>query len=161
MTITGGTALASDDIDRMVKDAEQYADEDRQRREAAETRNQGDQLVHQTEKLLTEQAEQLSDDERTQIESALGELRSTLENQSAAADEIRSKMEAVITASQALAQRIYQQARRAAGGRGVVRPPTTRTSSKPRSSMRARRSRPDGLLHRTADGERRTAVSDE
>jgi molecular chaperone DnaK len=110
MTITGGTALASDEIDRMVKDAEQHAEEDRQRREAAETRNQGDQLVHQTEKLLTEQAEQLSDDERTQIESALGELRTTLEDQSAAADEIRSKMEAVITASQALAQRIYQQA---------------------------------------------------
>ena len=110
MTITGGTALAGDEIDRMVKDAEQHAEEDRQRREAAETRNQGDQLVHQTEKLLTEQAEQLSDDERTQIESALGELRSTLEDQTAAADEIRSKMEAVITASQALAQRIYQQA---------------------------------------------------
>ncbi|HEX2370448.1 MAG TPA: molecular chaperone DnaK [Acidimicrobiia bacterium] len=110
MTITGGTALASDDIDRMVKDAEQHAEEDRQRREAAETRNQGDQLVHQTEKLLTEQAEQLSEDERAQIESALGELRSILENQSAAAEEIRSKMEAVITASQALAQRIYQQA---------------------------------------------------
>jgi molecular chaperone DnaK len=110
MTITGGTALASDEIDRMVKDAEQHAEEDRQRREAAETRNQGDQLVHQTEKLLTEQAEQLSDDERTQIETALGELRSTLEDQTAAADEIRSKMEAVITASQALAQRIYQQA---------------------------------------------------
>ena len=110
MTITGGTALANDDIDRMVKDAEQHADEDRQRRETAETRNQGDQLVHQTEKLLTEQAEQLNDDERTQIESALGELRSTLENQTAAADEIRPKMEAVITASQALAQRIYQQA---------------------------------------------------
>ncbi len=110
MTITGGTALANDDIDRMVKDAEQHAEEDRQRREAAETRNQGDQLVHQTEKLLTEQAEQLSDDERSQIESALGELRSTLENQSSAAEEIRSKMEAVITASQALAQRIYQQA---------------------------------------------------
>ena len=54
--------------------------------------------------------QQLSDDERSQIESALGELRSTLENQSSAAEEIRSKMEAVITASQALAQRIYQQA---------------------------------------------------
>ena len=82
MTITGGTALADDEIDRMVKDAEQYAEEDRQRREAAETRNQGDQLVHQTEKLLTEQAEQLSDDERTQIESALKDLRTTLEDQS-------------------------------------------------------------------------------
>ncbi len=110
MTITGGTALAGDEIDRMVKDAEQYAEEDRQRREAAETRNQGDQLVHQTDKLLTEQAEQLSDDERSAIESALKDLRTTLEDQSVAADEIRSKMEAVITASQALAQRIYQQA---------------------------------------------------
>ena len=110
MTITGGTALAGDEIDRMVKDAEQYAEEDRQRREAAETRNQGDQLVHQTDKLLTEQAEQLSDDERSAIESALKDLRTTLEDQSVAADEIRSKMEAVISASQALAQRIYQQA---------------------------------------------------
>ena len=72
MTITGGTALAQDDIDRMVKDAEAYAEEDAKRREAVETRNQADQLVHQTDKLLEEQAENMTDEEKSGVETALG-----------------------------------------------------------------------------------------
>jgi molecular chaperone DnaK len=110
MTITGGTALAQDDIDRMVKDAEAYAEEDAKRREAVETRNQADQLVHQTEKLLEEQADNMNDEEKSGVETALGALRLTLENESAETSEIRSKMDELIQASQAMATRLYEQA---------------------------------------------------
>jgi molecular chaperone DnaK len=109
MTITGGTALAADDIDRMIHDAEQYADEDRKLREAAETRNQADQLAHQTDTLLKEQADQLTDDEKSAITSALGELRTALDDTSSTTETLRSKIDALVTASQALAQRLYQQ----------------------------------------------------
>jgi molecular chaperone DnaK len=109
MTITGGTALAQDDIDRMIKDAEAYAEEDAKRREAVETRNQADQLVHQTEKLLEEQAENMTDDEKSGVETALGALRLSLENQEAETTEIRSRMDELVKASQAMATRLYQQ----------------------------------------------------
>ncbi len=126
MTITGGTALAQDDIDRMVKDAEAYAEEDAKRREAVETRNQADQLVHQTEKLLEEQAENMNDEEKSGVETALGALRLTLENESAETGEIRSKMDELIQASQAMATRLYEQAAQqsqaAAGGEGEASP---------------------------------------
>jgi molecular chaperone DnaK len=124
MTITGGTALAQDDIDRMVKDAEAYAEEDAKRREAVETRNQADQLVHQTEKLLEEQAENMNDEEKSGVETALGALRLTLENENAETGEIRSKMDELIKASQAMATRLYEQAAQqsqaAAGGEDAV-----------------------------------------
>ena len=110
MTITGGTALAQDDVDRMVKDAEAYAEEDAKRREAVETRNQADQLVHQTEKLLEEQAENMNDDEKSAVETALGALRLTLESETSETGEIRSKMDELIQASQAMATRLYEQA---------------------------------------------------
>ncbi|HET9204239.1 MAG TPA: molecular chaperone DnaK [Acidimicrobiia bacterium] len=109
MTITGGTALAQDDIDRMIKDAEAYAEEDAKRREAVETRNQADQLVHQTEKLLEEQGENMTDEEKSSVDTALGALRLTLENQDAEASQIRSSMDELVTASQAMATRLYQQ----------------------------------------------------
>ena len=110
MTITGGTALAQDDVDRMVKDAEAYAEEDAKRREAVETRNQADQLVHQTEKLLEEQAENMNDEEKSAVETALGALRLTLESETSETVEIRSKMDELIQASQAMATRLYEQA---------------------------------------------------
>jgi molecular chaperone DnaK len=110
MTITGGSALAQDDIDRMVKDAEAYAEEDARRREAVETRNQADQLVHQTEKLVEEQAENMTEDEKSGVETALAGLKLALENESAETGELRSKMDEVIQASQAMATRLYQQA---------------------------------------------------
>jgi molecular chaperone DnaK len=106
MTITGGTALASDEIDRMVKDAEAY----RLKRELAEARNQADQIAHQTDKLLKEQEEQLLEDEKSSIESALAELKTVAENEASTAEQIRTQIEAVLTASQALAQRLYAQA---------------------------------------------------
>jgi molecular chaperone DnaK len=110
MTITGGTALAENDIERMVKDAEAYAEEDRKKRELAEARNQADQIAHQTDKLLKEQEEQLTEDEKSSIESALAELKTTAENEASTTEEITSQIEAVLSASQALAQRLYAQA---------------------------------------------------
>ncbi len=110
MTITGGTALAQDDIDRMVKDAEAYAEEDAKRREAVETRNQAEQLVHQTDKLLEESGEQMTDEERSSVEVAKTALNEVLEDSEAGTDAIRSKMDELIQASQAMATRLYQQA---------------------------------------------------
>jgi molecular chaperone DnaK len=118
MTITGGTALGKDDIDRMVKEAEAHADEDRKRREEAETRNNADSLVFQTEKLLKEQADKVSAEDRSKIESALGELKTALAGEDI--DAVRQKHDALLAASQEFAQRLYQsaQAQQAASGGG-------------------------------------------
>jgi molecular chaperone DnaK len=110
MTITGGTALAKDDINRMVEDAEAYAEEDAERREAVETRNQADQLVHQTDKLLEEQGEQMTDEEKASVEAALASLKETLDDENAGTEALRSTMDELIQASQAMATRLYQQA---------------------------------------------------
>ncbi|MDP9021146.1 MAG: molecular chaperone DnaK [Actinomycetota bacterium] len=118
MTITGGSALPRDDIDRMVRDAEQYAEEDRRRREAAEARNAGDQLVYQTEKLLREHGDKVPADAKARAESAIGDLREALKGDDTGA--IRSKTEALAQASQQLGQAIYEasgaEAGAAAGG---------------------------------------------
>ncbi len=110
MTITGGTALSSEEIERMIKDAEAHAEEDRKRRERVETRNQADQLVHQTEKLLSEQGDQMTDEEKASVERALAELKELVEDEKAETEALRSKMDALIQASQAMAQRLYAQA---------------------------------------------------
>jgi molecular chaperone DnaK len=110
MTITGGSALAEGEIDRMIKDAEAYAEEDAKRREAVETRNQADQLVHQTDKLVEEQGDQMTDDEKDGIASALTALKEALADESTETSEIRSRMDSLISASQAMATRLYQQA---------------------------------------------------
>ncbi|HUF15808.1 MAG TPA: molecular chaperone DnaK [Acidimicrobiia bacterium] len=110
MTITGGTALAQDDIDRMVKDAEAYAEEDAKRREAVETRNQAEQLVHQTDRLIEESGEQMTDEEKTSVEEARTALNEVLGDAEADTEAIRSKMDQLVQASQAMATRLYQQA---------------------------------------------------
>lgn len=110
MTITGGTALAKDDIDRMVEDAEAYAEEDAKRREDVETRNQADQLVHQTDKLLEEQGEQMTEDEKSSVKTALTALKETLGDENAETEALRSNMDELIQTSQAMATRLYQQA---------------------------------------------------
>src|SRR5204863_770220 len=70
MTITGGTALSKDEIEKMMKEAEAHAEEDKKRREVAEVRNNADSLVYQTERLLKDQADKVSADDRTKIEAA-------------------------------------------------------------------------------------------
>lgn len=116
MTITGGTALPRDEIDRMVHGAEQHAEEDRRRREAAEARNQADQLAYQTDRLLKEHGEQLPADLKARVESAVGELREALKGDDIG--QIRAKSDAVMAVSQEIGQAIYaasQQAGAAAG----------------------------------------------
>ncbi len=108
MTITGGTALSKDDIDTMVKEAEAHAEEDRQRREEAETRNNADSLVFQTEKLLKEQADNVSDDERQKIEEKLKALKDALAGSDIEA--VKRGHEELLASSQEFAQRLYQQA---------------------------------------------------
>ncbi|HEX6302176.1 MAG TPA: molecular chaperone DnaK [Acidimicrobiia bacterium] len=110
MTITGGTALAQDDIDRMVRDAESYAEEDAKRREAVETRNQAEQLVNQTDKLIEESGEQMTDDEKSSVEAAKSALDEVLADSDAETEDIRAKMDELVSASQAMATRLYQQA---------------------------------------------------
>ncbi|MEA1902939.1 MAG: molecular chaperone DnaK [Actinomycetota bacterium] len=119
MTITGGTALARDDIDRMIDDAEAYAEEDANRRAAVETHNQADQLVHQTEKLIEESGDQMTEDEKASVESATAALKEVLGNEESETEEVRSKMDELIQASQAMATRLYQQAAEAQASEGV------------------------------------------
>jgi molecular chaperone DnaK len=105
MTITGGTALGKDEIDRMMKDAEAHAEEDRQRREEAEVRNNADSLVFQTERMLADNGDKVEPAERERIESALKALKDALAGPDIAA--VRTAHEALITASQEFAQRLY------------------------------------------------------
>ena len=108
MTITGGAALADDEIDRMVKDAEQYAEEDVSRRELAETRNQADQVVNQTDKLIEEHADKLDEAEIEAINAAVAELKTTSEDESSSVGDLRSKIDATIQATQVIASKIYE-----------------------------------------------------
>ncbi|MGH3908720.1 MAG: molecular chaperone DnaK [Pseudonocardiaceae bacterium] len=105
MTITGGSALPKDDIDRMMRDAEEHAEEDRQRREEAETRNQAESLVYQTEKFVKENDEKLPSDVKDKVNAALGEAQEALKGTDTEA--IRAAMEKLATESQALGQALY------------------------------------------------------
>ncbi|MGH3846621.1 MAG: Hsp70 family protein, partial [Pseudonocardiaceae bacterium] len=105
MTITGGSALPKDDIDRMMRDAEEHAEEDRQRREEAETRNQAESLVYQTEKFIKDNDEKLPSDVKDKVNAALGDAQEALKGTDTAA--IRAAMEKLATESQALGQAMY------------------------------------------------------
>ena len=107
MTITGGTALSQDEIERMVEDAERYADEDRQRRDLADARNRADQVLNQTAKLLEDHGDKLDDDERSAIDDTVAALRSVSEDEAASADDIQSAIDALFQASAVLAQKMY------------------------------------------------------
>jgi molecular chaperone DnaK len=114
MTITGQSSLAKDDIDRMVKDAEAHAEDDRRRREEAEVRNNADTLVYQTEKLLKDQGDKFEGDEKEKVESALSALKESLAGSDL--ESIKSSTEALLTASQSFSQRLYEEASKADAG---------------------------------------------
>jgi molecular chaperone DnaK len=116
MTITGQSALNRDEIDRMMRDAEAHAEEDRKRREEAEVRNNADTLVYQTEKLLREQGEKASPEDKSAIEGALKEVKDALGGTDV--DAIKRAHESLIAASQNFASRLYQQAAAQAQGQG-------------------------------------------
>jgi len=105
MTVTGGSALGKDDIDRMMKDAEAHAEEDRKRREAVEMRNEADALAFRTEKLLAENAEVLSDDVKKPVEESLAKLKETLTGDDN--DAVKAAVEDLNTKASAMGQAMY------------------------------------------------------
>ncbi|OXM58223.1 molecular chaperone DnaK [Amycolatopsis thailandensis] len=114
MTITGGSALPKDDIERMVKDAEAHAEEDKQRREEAETRNQAETLVYQTEKFVKDNEDKLPDELKGKVKSAIDEANEALKGTDSA--KIRESIEKLNTASQELGTALYANATPGAEG---------------------------------------------
>jgi len=108
ITITGQSSLDQDSIDQMIRDAEAHAEEDSRRREEAEIRNSADTLVYQTEKLLSEHADKITDDERADVEAKMAELKTALEGSDLEA--IKGATESLMTASQQFSQRLYENA---------------------------------------------------
>ncbi|AHE26650.1 hsp70 family protein [Burkholderia pseudomallei NCTC 13178] len=107
ITIKANSGLSEAEIEKMVKDAEANAAEDHKLRELAESRNQGDALVHSTKKALTEYGDKLEAGEKEKIEAALKELEDVLKNASSDKAAIDAKVEAVATASQKLGEKMY------------------------------------------------------
>ena len=105
MTITGGSALPKEDIDRMVKEAEAHAAEDKKRREEAETRNQAEGLVYSTEKVLAENGDKVPDDVRSQVQTAVGELKTALEGTDV--EQVKAKQAALSAVAQKIGEAIY------------------------------------------------------
>jgi molecular chaperone DnaK len=119
MTISGGSALGKDEIDRMIKEAEQYAAEDAARREAVETRNQAESLLYTTEKFLTDNGEKIPDEVKTEVQADLDALKKTLENADASKDEIQAGVTKLGESSQKMGAAMYAAAeaeQAAAGG---------------------------------------------
>ncbi len=108
MTITGQSSLPRDDIERMIKDAEAHADDDRRRKEEAEIRNNADSLVYRTEKLLKDEGEKFTGDEKDKVEAGVKSVKDALAGSDLEA--IRKSTEELLTASQSFAQRLYEQA---------------------------------------------------
>jgi molecular chaperone DnaK len=129
MTITGGTALGKDEIDRMMKDAAKFAEEDRKRRETAEARNAADQLTYQVDKALVEYGDKIPADDREAVTKANDELKEALKGDDV--DRIRSQTETVMQAFQRIGQAMYsqQQATSAASGTGSEAAPDGGASS--------------------------------
>ncbi|MFH7323101.1 molecular chaperone DnaK [Aeromicrobium sp. JJY06] len=117
MTITGGSALSKDDIDKMVKDAEQYAEEDRKRRESVEVRNQAETLVHSTEKFLAENGDKVGDDVKTEVQADVDALKSALEGDDT--DAIQAAVTKLGTSSSKMGEAMYAAAAAEAGAEGA------------------------------------------
>jgi molecular chaperone DnaK len=107
MTITGGTALSKDDIDKMVADAEKFASEDHRRREAAEARNAGDQIAYQVDRSLEEWGDKVPEADREELKKLNEELKESLKGEDA--DRIKSGTDAVMAKFQSIGQAMYQQ----------------------------------------------------
>jgi molecular chaperone DnaK len=105
ITVTGGSALGKDDIDRMVKEAEANAEEDKKRREAVDLRNEADNLVFRTEKLLSENADKITDETKKPVEEAIAEVKTALEGEDN--DAVKAAVEKLNTSSAALGQAMY------------------------------------------------------
>ncbi len=107
ITITGGSGLSKEEIDRMMADAEAHASEDAKRREEAETRNMAESLQYQTEKFVNDNADKLSEEQKTDLNGALAELKSALASDDV--DAIKSGIDRVSTLSQQIGASMYSQ----------------------------------------------------
>jgi molecular chaperone DnaK len=116
MTITGGTALSKDEIDRMVKEAEAFAAEDHKRRESAEARNQADQLTYTVDKSLGEWGEKVPQADREELEKVNAELKEALGDQEADADKLRGAHESVMKVFERIGSAMHQQAQAEGAG---------------------------------------------
>jgi molecular chaperone DnaK len=117
VTISGGSALPKDDIERMMADAEKYAEEDRKRREEAEVRNRGESLAYTTEKFLAENADKVPGDVKSEVESSIADLKKALEGTDTEAIRVASEHAAQV--SQKMGTAIYAQSQQAAGAAGA------------------------------------------
>jgi molecular chaperone DnaK len=127
MTITGGTALPREEIDRMVKEAEKFADEDRKRREAAEAKNQADNLAYQAEKTVKELGDKVPAEDREEVEKDVAEVREALKGDDT--ERIKAASDKLMESFQKVGQAVYQQQQQAqeaqqaaAGGAGTAQP---------------------------------------
>jgi molecular chaperone DnaK len=114
VTISGGSALGKDEIEKMMADAEKYADEDRRRRDEAEVRNRAETLAYTTEKFLAENADKVPDDVKSEVNSAIADLKKTLEGTDT--DAIRTATEHAAQVSQKMGTAIYAQAQQESAG---------------------------------------------
>ena len=120
MTITGGSSLSDEDIERMIKDAEEHAAEDKKRREEAETRNQAEQLAYSTEKLIKDNDEKLSEEVKTEVQADVDALKTALAGEDIEA--VKSAQEKLMTSQQKLGEAIY--ASQPAEGEAATEAPT-------------------------------------
>jgi molecular chaperone DnaK len=114
--IESSSGLSEAEIEKMVKEAELHAEEDKKERERIDARNEADSLIYSTEKSLKEYGDKIGGDDKAKIESALEDLKATLANQGAAVDAIKSKSEALQQAAYKLAEEVYKASSAEAGG---------------------------------------------
>jgi len=110
ITITGGTALEDDEIDRMIKDAEQHANEDAKKKELVETRNMAEGMVTSTEKMLDENKDKATEEEVAAITDANDKLKKLLENEDLSVDDLKNGIDELAKASQSFAEKLYAEA---------------------------------------------------
>jgi len=110
ITITGGTALEEDEIERMVKDAEQHANEDAKKKELVETRNMAEGMVTSTEKMLEDNKDKATEEEVTAINDANDKLKKLLENEDLSIDDLKNGIDELAKASQSFAEKLYAEA---------------------------------------------------
>ena len=118
MTITGGTALSKEDIDRMVKDAEEHAAEDKARREATDTRNTAEQLAYSVDKLIADNSDKLPEEVKTEVQADVDALKKALEGTDDAA--VKTAFEKLQASQTKLGEAIYAQAGSPDGATGAA-----------------------------------------
>ena len=110
ITITGGTALEDDEIERMIKDAEQHANDDAKKKELVETRNMAEGMVTSTEKMLEDNKDKATEEEVTAINDANDKLKKLLENEDLSIDDLKNGIDELAKASQSFAEKLYAEA---------------------------------------------------